>query len=95
MLMTPEQRFTKIESAIEALTETQTRHEVQLDKQNAGIRDLIVVSRTLIEAQKATDDRLNGLIGTVEELSTAVKALVRGLQKPNGKQLRYAATLTG
>ena len=45
--MTPEERFTKIENAIQALAETQARHEAQLEKQNAGIRDLIVVSGTL------------------------------------------------
>ena len=61
--MTPEERFTKIENAIQALTGTQARHDTQIgglitqvekqnagiEKQNAGIRDLIVVIRTLMD----------------------------------------------
>ena len=78
--MTPEERFTKIENAIQALTETQARHDTQIgglitqvekqnagiEKQNAGIRDLIVVSRTLM-------DTVSKLIETVAELGEAQK----------------------
>ena len=78
--MTPEERFTKIENAIHALTETQARHDTQIgglitqvekqnagiEKQNAGIRDLIVVIRTLM----ATVSKLGE---TVAELSEAQK----------------------
>ena len=78
--MTPEERFTKIETAIQALTETQARHDTQIgglitqvekqnagiEKQNAGIRDLIVVSRTLM-------DTVSKLGETVAELSEAQK----------------------
>ena len=39
--MTPEERLTKIEELIE-------RQSLGIDKQNAGIRDLIVVSRTVL-----------------------------------------------
>src|SRR5207247_4774534 len=63
--MTPEERLTKIENAIQALAEVQgshdakiqalieaqTRHEGVIEKQNAGIRDLIVVRRTLVDCQ--------------------------------------------
>jgi chromosome segregation ATPase len=78
--MTPEERFTKIENALQALTETQARHDTQIgglitqvekqnagiEKQNAGIRDLIVVSRTLM-------DTISKLGETVAELSEAQK----------------------
>ena len=78
--MTPEERFTKIENAIHALTETQARHDTQIgglitqvekqnagiEKQNAGIRDLIVVIRTLM-------DTVSKLGETVAELSEAQK----------------------
>jgi hypothetical protein len=41
--MTPEERFTKIENVLETLTENHLRHD-------AAIRDLIVVSRTTLNA---------------------------------------------
>jgi hypothetical protein len=66
--MTPEERFTKIENAIQALTENQARNE-------SAIRDLIVVSRTVLTsieqlqtAQKHTDEKLNILIDTVDRI---------------------------
>jgi len=78
--MTPEERFTKIENAIHALTETQARHDTQIgglitqvekqnagiEKQNGGIRDLIVVIRTLMDA-------VSKLGETVAELGEAQK----------------------
>lgn len=105
--MTPEERFTRIESAIQAMTETQARHDLQVsgiiaqvEKQNDGIRDLIVVCRTLVdsqketntqiqelrEAQRSTDDRLQALVQTVDQLSRTVDAFVKSIQKPNGNQ---------
>jgi hypothetical protein len=73
--MTPEERFTKIENLLATLTENQLRHD-------AAIRDLIVVSRTTLnaigelregqkelqESQKATDDKLHVLIETVDRI---------------------------
>jgi methyl-accepting chemotaxis protein len=98
--MTPEERLTRIENAIQALVETQARHEAQLEKhtaiqekQSAGIRDLIAVSRTVVDAQQAADKTLRQLIGTVdrlvntvEQLSGSVNTLVKSFQKPNGIQ---------
>jgi methyl-accepting chemotaxis protein len=76
------------------------KHSAQLERQSAlleqhgrGIRDLIVVSRTLVEAQQSTDSTIKQLIGTVdrmsntvEGLSVAVTTLVKSFQKPNGSQ---------
>jgi hypothetical protein len=57
--MTPEERLTKIENAIQSLMEVQARHDTQIEKQNAqidkntsAIRDLILVSRTFLDSQK-------------------------------------------
>jgi hypothetical protein len=93
--MTPEERLTKIENAIQALIETQARHENAIEKQNAGIRDLIVVSRTLLEtanahngtmtalaeSQNRTDEKLKALIDTVREHEGKIDALVDTLDK--------------
>lgn len=66
--MTPEERFTKIENALQSLTEMQARHDMQIgdlitqtEKQNGGIRDLILVSRTFLESQKETTEQIREL----------------------------------
>ena len=94
--MTPEERFTKIENfmrtaaesharhagEIAELRETQARHEAEIEKQNAGIRDLVLVSRAFLdsqrevtkqieklrEAQQTTDEKLHALIDTVDRI---------------------------
>jgi len=48
--MTPEERLTKIERTLQSLTDAQVEHSVQIEKQNAGIRDLIVVGRTCLDS---------------------------------------------
>ncbi len=91
--MTSEERFAKIENAIEGLIERPAHQDPQIEKQNAGIRDLAAISSTLIqaqettnrqllvlaEAQQQTDARLNALIVTVDRF-------LKGLQKPNGRE---------
>jgi DNA-binding transcriptional regulator YiaG len=73
--MTPEQRLDRIEAIIEKQSE-------EIDKHNMAIRDLIVVSRTVLtavqessvqikelrEAQAVTDEKLNILIDTVDRI---------------------------
>jgi hypothetical protein len=91
--MTPEERFTKMENLLHGMMEHQVRQQEQLEKQsaeinkqNAGIRDLIVVSRTILtntekvtvqinqlrEAQAGTDERLNILIAEVNRIIRAL-----------------------
>jgi septal ring factor EnvC (AmiA/AmiB activator) len=60
---------------IEKHTEQIQKHSEQIEKQNAGIRDLIVVSRTVLDsvqelrdAQVATNGKLNILIDTVDRI---------------------------
>ena len=112
--MTPEERWIKIENAIQALLASQGQHEAELsesrvqiaenakqiaengkqiadnakqiarisqetEKNTAAIKDLIVVSRTVVDAQRATETQLQRLIDTVN-------ALLKGFQKPNGNQ---------
>ena len=48
--MTPEERLTKIEKTLQSLTDAQVEHTAQIEKQNAGIRDLIVVGRTCLDS---------------------------------------------
>jgi len=88
--MTSEERFTRIENAVLALTEIQARHESQFEKQNAGIRDLIVLNRTFLDSQnqalaqieelrglhKHTDETLSALVDTVKHISEAVTHII-------------------
>jgi hypothetical protein len=71
--------------------------EVKTDKNANAIRDLIAVSRTLIDSQRETDARLREtgadldarlkmLTENVDRLSMTVDRFLKGLQKPNGHQ---------
>src|SRR5215470_9609491 len=91
--MTPEERFTRIENAIQALVDTQARHEVQLEKQNAGIRDLIVVSRTIIDAQQKADNNMNQLTGRVDQLTGRVDQLTGTVDQLAGTVEQLAGTV--
>ena len=64
--MTPDERLTKIENAIQALTDVQAKHD-------DGIRNLIVVSRTLLDAQIRTDAQIARSLDMIQELSEAQK----------------------
>ena len=50
--MTPEERFAKIESVLQATAEQHARHSQEIEKQNDGIRSLIVVARTCLDSIK-------------------------------------------
>ena len=87
--MTPEERFRKIENLLSTIAEMQARqaetldrHDGEIDNHNAAIRDLIVVSRTVLEStkqltaridalsknQQTTDEKLHILIDTVDRV---------------------------
>jgi hypothetical protein len=80
--MTPEERFRKIENLLSTIAEVQARQAETLDQHDAAIRDLIVVSRTVLEStkqltaridalsknQQTTDEKLHILIDTVDRL---------------------------
>ena len=125
--MTPEERWIKIENAIEALVGSQAQHEAeiaenrgqiaetrsqiaetskqiariseqmerktaqidaQIEKNTAAIRDLIVVSRTVIETQQNNEKRMDRMHSEIkaeiERLIRALETFLKGFQKPNG-----------
>lgn len=65
--MTPEERFTKIENLMAAVIESQAKHE-------AGIRELIVVSRTLIDSQLAATAQISALAAEIDKLKDRQQA---------------------
>jgi hypothetical protein len=64
--------------------------DAQIEKNTAAIRDLIVVSRTVLEAQQASEKRMDRmhseLKAEIEQLIKTVNAFLKGFQKPNGNQ---------
>ena len=59
--MTPEERLDRIETIIE-------NQNQEIEKQNAGIRDLIVVSRTVLTSIQGLDGSIQELHGSIQEL---------------------------
>lgn len=66
--MTPQERLDRLETAME-------RQNQQIDKQNAGIRDLIVVSRTVLtsiqELHATQAQQIQNVLKSIEELREA------------------------
>jgi phage shock protein A len=73
--MTTEERFTRIENILVSLTDGQVRQEIAIEKQNAGIRDLIVVSRTAVESQQRAGEQIRQLSDQVLQVSDQVGEL--------------------
>lgn len=70
-----QERIEKQTEQIDKHTLQIEKHTEQIQKQNEGIRDLVVVSRTVLnsiqelhDVQAATDGKLNILIDTVERI---------------------------
>lgn len=55
--MTPEERFARIENVLQSTTEQQARQIEEIDRQNDGIRSLIVVARTCLDSIKEMRER--------------------------------------
>jgi chromosome segregation ATPase len=79
MKMTPEERFTKMENLLHGMLEHQVHQQDQLDrqsqpidKQNAGNRDLIVVSRTLLTT---TEKIVTSMAESQKEVTQQIKEL--------------------
>jgi hypothetical protein len=98
-VVTPEQQWIQINNAIQALVDVQGKHDeriekltnsvhkisVETEKNAAAIRDLVVVSRTLLDSHIQIDAELKRLVGTVDRLGDIIAAFVKSLQKPNGQ----------
>ena len=59
--MTPEERFTKIENALQAITEHQVALSGRQAQHESAIRDLIIVSRNFLDSQKEMSGHLQEL----------------------------------
>ena len=87
--MTPEERFTKMENLLATVIENQAKHD-------AGIRDLIAVSRTVVDSQKQTTAQINALTSDLSQLRGAIDDLREGQKElqEGQKELREAQKAT-
>ena len=83
--MTPEERFGKIENVLSTIAEIQARQTENLDrhdaelaeqkaiaeKHNTAIRDLIVVSRTILQSTQQLDEAHKRLSADIDRLREA------------------------
>ena len=76
--MTPEERFTKIENALQSLAERQAQHEELIAKNTAGIRDLVAVSRTIVDAQLRTNAQIEATGAQIKATDAQIKELREG-----------------
>jgi hypothetical protein len=77
--MTTEERFIRIENTLQTVSENQARHE-------SAIRDLIVVSRTLLESQKETTVQIKALAEKSAETDERLNALIDVVDRIIGKR---------
>ena len=78
--MNPEERFDRIEKAIEAQNQ-------QIDKNTAGIRDLIRASSIFLEQQKTVSANIQALAENQKEADERMTAL-RQMQEDTWKMIR-------
>jgi hypothetical protein len=88
--MTPEERILRMENLMqsviesqvqlqaqqEAVTQAQVRNEAEIEKHTAAIRDLVLVSRTLIESQQKTDAQIDRLMEAQQITDEKLHALI-------------------
>jgi hypothetical protein len=98
--MTPEEQFMKIENALRHAAELGAQHEERLvrietetEKNSAAIRDLILVSRTLINSKLDTDEKLRLLADSQrrgqEEFTENFNALLQAQLETEQKLQRW------
>jgi hypothetical protein len=70
-MMTPEEQFMKIENALQHAAEIQAQQAESIARNESAIRDLIVVSRTLVDSQQGLVDSQQGLVDSHKDLAEA------------------------
>jgi hypothetical protein len=102
--MTPEERFTRIETILRSVTEQQATtqqqlriHGQEIEKQNEGIRGLIVVARTCLDSFTEVREGIQELRASIRELREAqattderlnilIETVDRIIRNRNGKE---------
>jgi hypothetical protein len=74
-VMTPEEQFMKIENALRHAAEIQSRHAEAIAQNEAAIRDLILVSRSLLDAAKLHSEQIAANSGQIAATKEALNKL--------------------
>ena len=84
------ERWDKMERKTSQIDSQIERIDAQIEKNTAAIRDLILVSRTLVDTQQAADRQMkqidSDIRASLDRLVQTLEALFKRLQKPNGNQ---------
>jgi hypothetical protein len=82
--MTPEERFSRIDNVLQSTAEQQARQQEQLgrfaleiEKQNDGIRSLIVVAQTSLDSIKELREDHRQVTADIDKLREAIPQLTR------------------
>jgi len=77
--MTPEEQFMKIENALRHAAEIQAQHAELIAQNKAAIRDLIVISRSLVDTAKLHSEQLAASGERIEAVNKAMNARFEAL----------------
>ena len=92
-MMSPEERFEKIENLFHVTAEQQAKHTDQIEKQNEAVRALIVVARTCLDSIKelretqreSLKELREAQAATDEKLNILISTVDRIIGRANGK----------
>jgi hypothetical protein len=99
--MTPEERLTKVETLLHAVTEQQAKQVEEVERQNEAIRGLIVVGRTLLDSMQESRQMMDrdhdrfmaeleklreAQAATDEKLNILIDTVDRIIRRRNGKE---------
>ena len=91
--MTPEEQFMRIENAMRYAAELHAQHTEAIARHEAAIRDLIVVSRTLLDTAKLHDAALSqaeeARMRDHEEFNVRINALLHAQLETEQKLQRW------
>jgi hypothetical protein len=73
-MMTPEEQFMKIENALRHAAEVQAQHAEAIARDEAAIRDLIVVSRALVDTAKLHSEQIAASSEQIAALNQQIAA---------------------
>ena len=78
VMMTPEEQFMKIENALRHAAEIQAQQAENIARNEAAIRDLIAVSRTLLDTAKLHSEQITALD---DELDNKFKSAMERMER--------------
>ena len=79
--MTPEEQFMKIENALRHAAEIQAQHAEAIARNEAAIRDLIIVSRSLVDTAKLHSEQIAASTQSLNDAFNALNGAFEGAEE--------------